>query len=71
MLEGSSPIRITTRQRKKKRWVAQTAYITGEGETELDAIRDLLVEVKVLVLDIEEFLEDFLNNKELDRDRVV
>ncbi len=59
-LSGSSPLNVITRQRKKKRWVSQTAYITGEGETELAAIRDLLFQVKLLVLDI----EDFLSNKD-------
>ena len=58
ILESLKPkVRVVTKQKKRKRWIAETAYLTAEGATEDEALANLVAELRMLAHSIEEMLE--------------
>jgi hypothetical protein len=49
---------VTTKQKRKKKWIAETSYITGEGETEKDAMISLANKLRYFASEIEDFIEE-------------
>ena len=58
-ISESYPLNGVITKRKKKKWVAETSYISAEGDTEIESIAELAKKLRIIASDLEEIVEKY------------